>query len=199
MVIAVLGHRGMLGSVVTRYLVEHGEEVATTELRWPDSLDWASMADLVIDCIRDEDAVRPELLAHACRKVIIPSTDAWREDSAYARAKRAAERAPAIVIRSGLVDVGRQPLYAYTDWLCDPLTPLEWATEAWALRDAAPRVYSLGRHVLDRWTLAMHVARLWERDYPTPVEGGRLDRVVVGSGRSWIGDALTEYRAWLQS
>jgi hypothetical protein len=197
MVVLVLGHRGMLGSVVVRYLQQQGEEVVTTDLRWPDPriIEVAAGADHVIDCIRG-DAERPIVLGYRCR-LILPSTDAWREDTPYARAKRAAEMARAAVIRSGIVDIGRQPEPAFTDWLCDPLTPLEWIRAAWALRDAPPAVYPVGRHVVDRWTLAMHVARVFGGPWPTPAQGGRLDRVVIGMGGTWIGDALDEYRAWL--
>ena len=200
--VVVLGHRGMLGSVVTRWLREQGHEVATTDLRWPDSLEFAVSADVVIDCMRggwEVDAEAPIVLGYRCRHLIVPSTDAWREPTEYARAKRAAEMAKGVIIRAGIVDVERQPQRAYTDWRCDPLTPLEWIRQAWALRDS-PGLHELGRHVIDRWTLALHVARVWgRRVWPDPAQGGPLDRVVVGQGGIWIGDALEEYRAWLQS
>lgn len=198
--VAVLGHRGMLGSVVTRWLAKNGVTVSTTEMRWPDSAGWVEDHDYVIDCILapSGNGERAHALARTCH-LIVPSTDAIAEDSDYAADKRLVEQAPgAVVIRSGIVDLDRQPVQAYVDWLCDPLTPLEWIEEAWAVRNE-PGVHLRGRHVVDRWTVAMHVALQWDVGRPFPTEGGRRYRIVVGHGDVWIGDALREMRAWYRS
>lgn len=199
--VAVLGHRGYLGAHVARYLREWGADVRTTDLRWdgtPALVDWAAEHEYVIDCIRGHDTDLAPLLATRCR-LVIPSTDAIREDTPYAIGKRVMERTVrAVIIRAGIVDTRRRHPVAYTDWLCDPLTPLEWAEAAWAARDE-PGVISVGRHPVDRWTIAMHVARVFGREFPRPGSGGRRDRIVAGWGHQWIGHAIEEYARWLLS
>ena len=192
MVVAVLGHRGMLGSVVARWLREQGEDVRTSDER---GVDWID-GGLVIDCTGD--TTLPAIVAERCERLIVPSTDAIDEDTPYAAAKREAEKARAVHIRAGIVDIRQRHAVGYVDWLCDPLTPLEWARVAWALRDSVtPFTYIRGRHVVDRWTVATHVARLWDLAYPVPRYGGYRSRVQVGQGGPWIGQALDEYHAWL--
>ena len=62
-------------------------------------------------------------------------TDAIAEPTPYARTKRIIEQAPAtVIIRAGLVDIHRQPSVGYRNWLCNPLTPLEWADYAACIR-----------------------------------------------------------------
>ena len=37
MKVLVLGHKGMLGHMVTKYLLDNDVEVITTSIRWPES------------------------------------------------------------------------------------------------------------------------------------------------------------------
>ena len=97
--VAVLGHRGMLGSVVARYFAEQGAEVCTTDLRYMGSdavPEWAAQHDIVVNCVRSSDndpvvnGFLPIHLAAFAREdfagrrplVIQPSTDAIDEDTA---------------------------------------------------------------------------------------------------------------------
>jgi hypothetical protein len=196
----------MLGSVVARYFEQRGATVWTTDLRYDgsDALpSWAARFDLTVNCIRSDDwremVDLPAYLSMSTRgQVISPSTDAIRETTEYARMKREAETNLAITIRCGIVDVEHQPETAYTNWYCNPLTPLEWAAFAWRLREAKPGVYQAGREPLSRYDVARTVAQIWHRPEPTPALGEPSDRVL--SSR-WtfqpLDEALGEFRAWL--
>lgn len=187
---AILGHRGMLGSVVARRWAELGAEIVTE-----------ATADYVVNCIRPDDLILSERLAETAR-LIQPSTDAIAEDSDYARGKRILERIPGTVtIRAGLVDITRQPDRAYRNWSCNPLTPLEWADLAWSVRDR-PTVHSVGREPVSRHYVASLVADIFDR--PQPVADWAevpLSRVLDNYWTEWppLADALTEYAAWLRS
>jgi hypothetical protein len=203
--VAVLGHTGMLGSVVARYFAEQGADVATTELRWfpvyPSRIvDWAAGHDLTINCIRGElvdNALLPLVLGERCR-LIQPSTDAVFEDTPYAIGKRIGERANALVIRSGIVDVDRQPDTAYANWLCNPVTPLEWAEQAWRWRYEPPGVRPYGRGVVSRWDVACAVAATFGRKPPkVSVAGEAINRVTEPHNLPQLGEALETFRRWL--
>jgi hypothetical protein len=184
----VLGERGMLGSVVRRRWAELGAEMTT-----------AADAEYVINCIRPDDLVLSERLSEtSC--LIQPSTDAIAEDSNYAVTKRLLERIPAVTIRSGLVDIKRQPVRGYRNWLCNPLTPLEWADLAWDLRDR-PGVHVAGREPVSRHLVASLVGYLWEMPQPVPDWADAPLSRVQPQDQEWppLAEALMEYRAWLQS
>lgn len=175
--VTVLGHHGMLGSVVAR--------------RWSELGD----SDHVINCIRPDDL----LLSYRLSRLIQPSTDAIAEDTDYAATKRQLERiAGAVTIRSGLVDITRQPTIAYRNWLCNPLTPLEWADLAWQHRDE-PGVHVEGRETVSRYDVATLVAELWGRPMPIPAQAPEpLSRVQPGGRWPPLRDALIAYRDWLR-
>ena len=177
--ITVLGHRGYLGAVVARRWAELGET-----------------GDYVNCTFDDLDLIRR--LARSGPGVIVPSTDAIAEDTPYAERKRAIEAIPGIVIiRAGIIDTRKAHPIAYTDWLCNPVTPLEWADAAWARRDTTG-VHELGRRDLsNRFAIAWFTAVLFHQPYrPTAAEGGPRDRTVLGVIRTPLTDALTEYRDW---
>ena len=186
----VLGHRGMLGSVVRRRWAELGAEIVN-----------ASWGEYVVNCIRPDDLLLSEQLAETGR-LIQPSTDAIREDTDYARGKRILERLPgAVVIRAGIVDVTRPLSVAYRNWRCNPLTPLEWADFAWSVRDR-PGLHTAGREGLSRYQVADTVARLWDQPMPIPSWAEvPLVRIVDNETSPWppLAEALEEYRDWLRS
>ncbi len=203
--VAVLGHRGMLGSVVARYFAEQGADVATTELRWVPTLPsvlltWASTHDLVVNCIRGgflEDALLPLVLGEHCR-LIHPSTDAVFETSNYATAKRIGERANALTIRAGLVDIDNQPAEAYANWYANPITPLEWAEIAWKWRHEPPGVRPYGRGAVSRWDVGCSVADVFGRTRPTvALAPETLWRVTETYDLPPLSEALTTFRDWL--
>jgi hypothetical protein len=186
---AILGERGMLGSVVKRRWAEHGAEITT-----------AATADYIVNCIRPDDLLLSERLSETAI-LIQPSTDAIAEDSDYAVTKRILERIPAVTIRAGLVDITRQPGVAYRNWRCNPITPLEWADLAWDLRDR-PGVHVAGREPVSRFGVASLVAYLWDRPAPVPAWSEvPLSRIQRDRDREWdtLMEALTEYRDWLRS
>lgn len=176
--VTVLGSRGMLGSVVARRWAELGD------------------GDFIVNCIRPDNLLLTFWMAERFR-LIQPSTDAIAEDSDYSLGKRIIERAPAVIIRSGIVDITRQPPVAYRDWVSNPLTPLEWADLAWEVRDQ-PGVHIEGREPVSRYEIGMLVAELWDRPAPSGEDGPYpLSRVQPGS-RRWppLREALIAYREW---
>jgi dTDP-4-dehydrorhamnose reductase len=207
MEVAVLGHRGMLGAVVARYFRERGAEVFTTDLRYDGSMElpeWAARFDLAVNCIRSgwerEMVDLPADLSRACRgNVIHPSTDAIRDQTEYGQWKRQAERNLAIIIRAGIVDVRNQPERAYTNWLCNPITPLEWAEIAWRHRTAKPAVYQYGREPLSRFDVARQVAQAFGGEPPQAVRSMQhSDRFLASTADLPPLDvALTTYKEWL--
>jgi hypothetical protein len=202
--VAVLGHRGMLGSVVAQYLEQQGCEVATTDLRYDGSDElplWAAEHGHVVNCI-SKGRLEASLSAHivALRgMVVMPSTDAIGEDTEYAMHKRIAEQADAIVLRSGIVDITRQPTIAYPEWMLNPLTPLEWAREAFYALQFPSGIRTLGGDPIDRYSLAVMVADIFGGEPPILGHAPAKSRVLKVTHHRYIRDALLEYRAWLQS
>lgn len=175
--VTVLGAQGMLGSVVARRWLELGD------------------SDHVVNCIRPDDLLLTFRLAEQ-GQLIQPSTDAIAEDSDYALGKRIIEHAPAVIIRSGIVDITRLPAVAFTNWWCNPLTPLEWADLAWKFRDQ-PGVHVEGRETVTRYQIGMQVAEIWGLPEPAAAEGPYLSRVQPGSSWPTLHQALIAYREWL--
>lgn len=176
----VLGHRGYLGAVVARRWAEIGET-----------------GDYVVCTFDDLDLIRR--LARSGPGVIVPSTDAIAEDTPYAARKRAIEAIPGIVvIRSGIVDTRKRYAAAYTNWYCNPLTPLEWANLAWEKRDQ-PGVHIAGREPTSRYRVARLVNSVWGGLPPEPVLADhRSDRRQPADGeRPPVGVGLLQYRDWL--
>lgn len=213
--VAILGHRGMLGSVVARYFAEQGAEVCSTFLRYTGSdevPEWAARHEIVVNCVRSADndpVVNGFLPIHIAEfrmgesfwerrpLVIQPSTDAICEDTAYARVKRMSERVEGAVIRAGIVDINRQPARAFTNWYCNPITPLEWAEAAWTTRSRG--IHEVGGQAVDRWTLACLVARIWDRPMPEPVEAEASNvRLVKETNGRPLAMRLERYRRWLE-
>jgi hypothetical protein len=185
--VAVIGERGMLGSVVRRRWRELGAEIVTAN------------ADYIVNCIRPDDLLFSQRLAEASQ-LIQPSTDAIAEDTDYAVGKRILEQIPGVVtIRCGLVDVERQPVAAHRNWSCNPLTPLEWADLAWDLRDL-PGVHIVGRETVSRYEVASNVAAIWDRPAPFPSWAEVPLWRVQPAGDSWppLAEALYDYREWLR-
>lgn len=184
----VFGERGMLGAVVARRWQELGGIPSAG----------AEPPDYVVNCVRPDLPVWSEHLAEQAR-LIQPSTDAIAEDTEYARTKRIIERTPgAVIIRTGIVDVTRQPGVAYRNWRCNPLTPLEWADLAWRVKDR-PGLHTAGREVVSRHQVASLVAYLWDTPQPVPAWSEvPLSRIVDNEGAEWppLMDALMEYKEW---
>lgn len=172
----VLGENGMLGSVVKRRWLELGD------------------TDHVVNCIRPDD------LKLTWRELpISPSTDAIAEDTEYAATKRELEAIPGlVVIRSGIVDITRQPPNAYLNWYCNPLTPLEWADLAYEMRDT-PGVHIAGRETVTRhfvaWSVGYVFGRLAGRFSVAPTDLHREQ--TPDRPRPELTDALRAYRDWL--
>jgi hypothetical protein len=131
----------------------------------------------------------------------MPSTDAIGEDTEYAMHKRIAEQADAIVLRSGIVDITRQPTIAYPEWMLNPLTPLEWAREAFfevgGLGWGRGGIRALGGDPIDRYSLAVMVADIFGGEPPALGHAPAKSRVLKVTHHRYIRDALLEYRAWL--
>lgn len=174
--VTVLGERGMLGQVVARRWLELGD------------------TDHVVNCIRPDD------LKLTWRELpISPSTDAIAEDTEYAATKRELEEIPGlVVIRSGIVDITRQPSHAYDYWMCNPLTPLEWADLAYEMRDT-PGVHIAGRETVSRYDVAKAVAYTFGTEQPVMMSGGPVRSRVQTPDRirPSLWDALIAYRDWL--
>ena len=96
----VLGHKGMLGHMVVKYLESQGVDIATTSKRFPD---WNprmfARADYIVNCIgaipqRTNNFTinyeLPEWLGKLDRKVIHPGTDCEMDDDDYGLSKRKA-------------------------------------------------------------------------------------------------------------
>jgi hypothetical protein len=200
--VAVLGHRGMLGSVVAQYMEQQGHEVLTFDERFPGGLIEAVRdADplRVINCIKGgwlENAALPHILASEF-SLIQPSTDAVGEMDEYALSKKAGEAGA--VIRCGLVDIYNQPRVAYPEWVCNPLTPLEWAKVAAGMDVIDPPLPEHGGYPIDRYSLAVMVADIFGGEPPILGHGEPKSRVLKVTHHRYIRDALLEYRAWLQS
>lgn len=178
--ITVLGHRGMLGSVVER--------------RWREL---GASGDYVVVCLTPDNL--PFLRRLAGPGVIVPSTDAIAEDSEYAATKREIEAIPGLVIiRAGIIDTRKVYPVGFTDWLCNPVTPLEWADAAWALRDT-PGVHEVGRRdPSNRFQVAWNTAAIFHQpDRPAPGFGGSRDRTVRGTITTPLITAIAAYRDWL--
>lgn len=169
----------MLGSVVARRLHEIGAE-----------------GDYIVNCIRPDNIGLTFGMAES-GPLIQPSTDAISEDSEYARTKRIIELAPCVVIRCGIVDITRQPEMGYRNWLCNPLTPLEWIDYAWERRDQ-PGLHVTGRETVSRYEVARLVAEVFDRPLPHPAwHPIHLNRVQPRDDYPPLRDALIEYRDWL--
>jgi uncharacterized protein YbjT (DUF2867 family) len=178
--VTVLGERGMLGSVVARRWVERGD------------------TDHVVNCIRPDDLNLISKLSQTGR-LIQPSTDAIAEDSEYARTKRAAEAVAigAVVIRAGIVDIRQHYPVVYRNWMCNPLTPLEWADFAWEHRDE-PGLHVTGRETVTRYDVAKLVAEIWDRPKPVAAMAEAPSGRVQSAGDfPPLADALREFHAWL--
>jgi dTDP-4-dehydrorhamnose reductase len=101
MKVLVLGHKGMLGHMVTRYLRDNKVEVVTSDARWPESPFKSDMKlDYVINCIGaipqrtksfDINWHLPIWLDFnsPCR-VIHPGTDCEMDDDDYGKSKKIA-------------------------------------------------------------------------------------------------------------
>lgn len=176
----VYGHNGYLGSVVARRWTELGID-----------------GPYNVNCIRPDDEHLSEILDRE-GGLIQPSTDAIAEDSDYARTKRYLETFPsAVTIRAGIVDIRNQPTVAYRNWLCNPLTPLEWADYAATKRDQ-PGVYAIGRETVSRLEVAELVAEVFDLPRPTPaVSDWPSNRVQPRGDFPPLRDALIAYRRWL--
>jgi hypothetical protein len=184
--VTVLGHRGYLGAVVARRWREQG---------W-DSYRFDSSGDYVICTFDDLPLIRR--LAQSGPGAIVPSTDAIAEDTAYAARKRELEDIPGIVvIRSGIVDTRKAN--THYDWLCNPLTPLEWADLAWEVKDQ-PGVHVAGRETTTRFDVGWAIAAAGLGPAPEPTKGGASDRCQIADrDRPSIDEALQEYASWLRA
>ena len=101
MKVLVLGHKGMLGHMVVKYLLDNKVDVITTNIRWPESPFKLGMRlDYVINCIGaipqrtnkfDVNWQLPIWLdLHAPCRVIHPGTDCEMDDDDYGKSKRVA-------------------------------------------------------------------------------------------------------------
>lgn len=109
MKVLVLGHKGMLGHMVVKYLIDNNIDVITTDIRWPQSPFKSNMQlDYVINCIgaipqrtNDFDInwhLPIWLDLHSPCKVIHPGTDCEMDNDGYGISKRIASN---YIINSG--------------------------------------------------------------------------------------------------
>jgi hypothetical protein len=180
--VTVLGHRGMLGSIVERRWREQG---------WD--------GDYVVNCLPDDLNLIDRLASRP--GLIQPSSDAAGEDTPYGRTKLLIELRHgrrASIIRSGIVDILRQPDVAFVNWWCNPLTPLEWADLAWERRRDVG-IHVAGRLPMTRWEVCQAVAEVFGMEPPEQGAASTpLDRIQhPDRRRPPLRDALIEYRDWL--
>jgi len=100
MKVFVLGHKGMLGHMVVKYLESQGVDIATTSKRFPDwNPNMFAQADYIVNCIgaipqRTNNFTinyeLPEWLGKLDQKVIHPGTDCEMDDDDYGLSKRKA-------------------------------------------------------------------------------------------------------------
>mgnify|MGYP003630755674 FL=1 len=99
MKVLVLGHKGMLGHMVTKYLLDNDVEVITTSVRWPESpFKLGIRLDYVINCIGaipqrtnnfDINWHLPIWLdVNSSCRVIHPGTDCEMDDDEYGKSKK---------------------------------------------------------------------------------------------------------------
>jgi hypothetical protein len=207
--VAVLGHRGMLGSRVVAALATR-HHVVTFAHRWPESLIHAvevARPDWVVNCIRGDWSANADLpYALAGRfpgNLIQPSTDAIGEDTEYARSK--AEGECGTVIRCGIVDPAGGLLAKVRDagtfhatadgW--NGITALAWAgiAEAVIRGDLTGPLIIPGSPPVSVLRLAQVACRVfgWQTEIvPAPATG--LDRVLTPTMQMPpIGDQLMAY------
>ena len=109
MKVLVLGHKGMLGHMVVKYLTDNNIDVVTTNVRWPESpFKLGIKLDYVINCIgaipqrTDNFDINWHLPIwldlHSPCKVIHPGTDCEMDDDEYGISKRIASN---YIINSG--------------------------------------------------------------------------------------------------
>ena len=201
--VAVVGHRGTLGKVVARRWAERGAAIATTDLRYQAKADdplvtWAAEADLVVNCARGSflvDALLPLHLGERSR-LIQPSTDALQEDTPYALAKRIAERARALIIRTSLIGSDPPPPVGYTTWTWNGITTLAWADFAWAHREETG-VLTPASDAISRYDLYCAVAETFGHAPPQPLATARRDRLLPPTHHLGpIQVQLLELREW---
>lgn len=184
----VIGHRGLLGSAVLRRWQDHGSRHTPV-----------AFAQYIVNCVYPDDWRLLTMLPLA--KVIQPSTDAIAEDSEYAVTKRAVEQAVTegggVVLRTGLVDIRRQPETAFDNWHVNPLTPLEWADLAWELKDR-PGIHPDGRETLTRYQVACDIAAVYGLPAPLRATDEQPLSRLQPASRRWplLPDALRAYRDW---
>jgi len=101
MKVLVLGHKGMLGHMVKKFLLDNKVDVITTDIRWPESpFKLGLRLDYVINCVgaipqrTDKFDINWSLpiwldLHSPCR-VIHPGTDCEMDDDDYGRSKKVA-------------------------------------------------------------------------------------------------------------
>jgi hypothetical protein len=206
--VAVLGHKGMLGSRVVAALAPR-HSVVTFGHRWPESLlDAVEVArpDWVINCIRggwSENADLPHALAERFPgNLIQPSSDAVHEDTDYGRSKARGEAG--VVIRCSIVDPAGGLLAKVRDagtfhatqdgW--NGVTTLAWAGIAEAvIRGDLSGLIVPGSPPVTIHRLALVACRLfgWTTDV-VPVDATGLDRVLTPTlEMPPIGDQLAAY------
>lgn len=209
--VAILGHRGMLGSRLVSVLPARFH-VITFGHRWEsgllDAIDVAR-PDWIINAIRGDwltNGVLPHELAQRFPgRLIQPSTDAIGEDTEYARSKAAGETGAAI-IRCSIVDpaggllgtVARSPVFeADTAPHWNGITALAWAGIAEQVMDG--RLWGLivpgspPTSIHDLATAAVETFGWPTRVVPRETQGP--DRVQVPTlDMPPIADQLREYR-----
>jgi nucleoside-diphosphate-sugar epimerase len=201
--VAVLGHHGMLGRVVTRRFAEKGARVITTEMRHTLALvAWARHADLIVNCAYEPgdwetNAVLPVLLGRAGR-LIQPSSDAVNEDTPLGAEKRMAETARGVVIRCSIIGSKPPPPVGYTNWTWNGITTLAWANVAWMLRESEPETVVPGTEPITRYDLYRTVAAVYGYQAPKARKTKQpVDRALdVTMPMHPIREQLEELRDW---
>jgi dTDP-4-dehydrorhamnose reductase len=159
MKVLVLGHKGMLGHMVVKYLIHKGIKVITTNTRWPESPFKLGMRlDYVINCIgaipqrTDNFDVNWQLPIwldlHSPCKVIHPGTD-YEEGDGYSLSKKIASNyicnlgkqtkiiktsiiGPELKTKNSLLEwflFQQKSAEGYTESMWNGITTLEWSKQ----------------------------------------------------------------------
>lgn len=160
--VLVLGHTGMLGHMVVKYLMSQQVQVTTTDMRWPfDKLN--TDVDYVVNCIgaihqRTHDfkinvSLPVWLSENSTAQVIHPGTDCEMDNDAYGRSKKIASEYIKLfstntkILKTSIIGPERnssysllnwflsqhQPVQGYTMAIWNGNTTLEWAKQAYLL------------------------------------------------------------------
>lgn len=149
--VLVLGHKGMLGNCIHKYLVSQGVEVITTDLRWPQIEFQRFLQEFDYQIINAIGAIWQKtnnfeinyklsgfLSAVARGKVIHFSSDCEDDDTDYGKSKRlATERIlnsdqVTKIIKTSIIGIEEKTNYSFLSWALEQKGEIEgWVGAEW--------------------------------------------------------------------